>query len=444
MTVTASDTDTAFCPATRAEVERVRASGVLGASGRLVELYDYLVARSEENRPPKEAEIALAVFGKADAEALRDDPVARVYIHRLRKRLDEFYLRNGTPDGVRLDIPKGDYRIVCVDPLKLSAATPPAIAGPQPATVVESAAPPERRRNRWGMLAAAAAGLVIALNIAAWAIFAGQPASNPKQIAQTTVWSDLAASERPLLIVVGDYYIFGEYEDQLSLKRLIRDFEINSKEDLVNHYGGDPSGFDQYSDVALQYLPTSAAFALADLAPLFGDGRKVQVSLASELTLDRLKSDDIIFVGLLSGLGALRDPVFSRSQFMFGESYDQIIDRSSGKTYTSEAFLAAPGDNMYRDYGYFSTFKGPAGNRITILSGARDTAVMGVAESLARISSIKEIEKKTQGAADFEMLFEVKGQKHVNLETRPLASYPLDSASIWRGAAAHTSPFPAR
>jgi hypothetical protein len=99
---------------------------------------------------------------------------------------------------------------------------------------------------------------------------------------------------------------------------------------------------------------------------------------------------------------------------------------------------------MYRDYGFFSTFEGPAGNRIAILSGARDTAVMGVAESLARISSIREIEKKTGGAADFEMLFEVKGQKHVNLETRPLASYPLDSASIWTGGNAHRSSFPAQ
>src|SRR5687767_783290 len=93
---------------TAAEVRRVRASGALGASGRLLELFDYLVVRSAEDRPPKEAEIALAVFGKADADSLRDDPVARVYIHRLRKRLDDFYLRNGAPTGVRLDIPKGD------------------------------------------------------------------------------------------------------------------------------------------------------------------------------------------------------------------------------------------------------------------------------------------------------------------------------------------------
>ena len=438
MTVTPVDPGNSLCPATLAEVERVRASGALGSTGRLMELFEYLVARSAENRSPKEAEIALAVFGKADADALRDDPVARVYIHRLRKRLDEFYLRNGLSDGVRLDIPKGDYRIVCVNPDKVDVA--PAIAM-EPVEVVDIVSQRRSRRLRWGVIAAACAGLAITANVAAWAMFVNRPAP-AEQITDTNLWAGIANSKRPLLIVVGDYYIFGEYEDRLSLKRLIRDFTINSKEDLVHHYRDDPKGFDKYSDVALQYLPASAAFALADLAPILRDGRHVEVSLASELSPDRLKSDDIIYVGLLSGMGALRDPVFAQSRFMFGESYDQIIDRNSGRVYTSEAFLAAPSDTMYRDYGFFSTFQGPGGNRIAILSGSRDTAVMGVAESLTRVASIGKVEKKTEGATDFEMLFEVKGQKHVNLETRPLASYKIDSASIWTGANANPGSTP--
>jgi hypothetical protein len=421
-----------------AEVERVRASGVLGASGRLIELFDYLLVRSAEDRPPKEAEIALAVFGKADADSLRDDPVARVYVHRLRKRLDDFYLRNGMPSGVRLDIPKGDYRIVCVNPAEVAEAFPP----PADIEIKSPAAVPKQRGIRWGLIAAAA-GLLAAGNVAAWAMFVNKPPAAEARLGDTPIWSGLANSSRPLLVVVGDYYVFGEYEDRLSLKRLIRDFSINSKADLVHAYRDDPKGFDRYSDVALQYLPTSAAFAIADLAPILEGDRDVQVVLASELTPDRLKSSDIIYVGLLSGLGPLRDPVFAQSRFSFGESYDQIIDRDSGKTYTSEAFRAAPSDTMYRDYGFFSTFEGPSGNRIAVLSGSRDTAVMGVAEKLTRLVELSEVEKKAAGADDFEALFEVKGQKHMNLEARVLASYPVDSSSIWTGANANTVTAPA-
>jgi len=440
MTVTPSEAAPTLSPAVLAEVARVRESRVLGPAGRLLELFDYLLARSAEDRPPKEAEIALAVFGKADAEALRDDPVARVYIHRLRKRLDEFYLRHGMPSGVRLDIPKGDYRIVCVNPAEgAEIIALPAAADAE--TTPESKA----RRMRWGLIAAAFATVLVGGNIAAWAMLTGKPPTAEKQLSETNVWSSLAHSERPLLIVVGDYYVFGEYEDRLSLKRLIRDFNINSKADLVHAYRDDPKGFDRYSDVALQYLPASVAFALADLAPILRQNdRDVQVVLASELTPDRLKSSDIIYVGLLSGMGPLRDPVFALSRFTFGETYDQIIDRKSGRMYTSEAFLAAPSDTMYRDYGFFSTFKGPAGNRIAILSGSRDTAVMGVAEKLTHVKSLAELQKKLPSSSDFEALFEVKGQKHINLETRVLASYDLDSQSIWTGANANVASFPAK
>jgi hypothetical protein len=422
-----------------AEVERVRESRVLGASGRLVELFDYLLARSAEGRSPKESEIALAVFGKTDADSLRDDPVARVYVHRLRKRLDDFYLRNGMPAGVRLDLPKGDYRIVCLNPAEAAEApAPPAETDNEKA----SASPKPESRRRWALIGAAAAAVMIAGNVAAWAVFANRAPVAETQLADTAVWSGLANSSRPLLVVVGDYYMFGEYENRLSLKRLIRDFNINSKADLVHAYRDDPKAFDRYSDVALQYLPTSAAFAIADLAPILEGDRDVQVMLASELTPDRLKSSDIIYVGLLSGMGPLRDPVFAQSRFSFGESYDQIVDRNSGKTYTSEAFRAAPSDTMYRDYGFFSTFKGPTGNRIAILSGSRDTAVMGVAEKLTRLSELAEVEQKAAGADSFEALFEVKGQKHMNLETRVLASYPVDSSSIWTGANANTVTVP--
>ena len=440
MTVTPIDRPNVLSAAALVEIERIRASGVLGATGRLVELFDYLVTRSAEDRPPKEAEIALAVFGKTDSDSMRDDPVARVYIHRLRKRLDDFYLRHGAPSGVRLDIPKGDYRIASVDPAAVAETA--AIVETRKAEPASLAAAPKGRKVRWGMMAAAFATLLVAANVGAWALLTRPPADMTVELAETSLWSEIANSERPLLIVAGDYYVFGEYEDRLSLKRLIRDFSINSKEDLIHRYRNDPKGFDRYSDVAMQYLPPSAAYALADLAPIMRAGRDVQVVMASELSPDRLKTHDIIYVGLLSGMGPLRNPVFAQSHFTFGESFDQIVDRRSGKTYTSEAFLAAPQDTMYRDYGFFSTFKGPGGNRISILSGSRDTAVMGIAETLTRVSSLAELEKKMSASGDFEALFEVKGQKHVNLETRVLASYLLNSPDIWRGADANPVEFP--
>ena len=440
MTVTPLEAPEILAPAALAEIARVRESGVLGGSGRLLELFEFLAQRSAEGRPPKEAEIALAVFGKTGPDSMRDDPVARVYIHRLRKRLDDFYLRHGMPNGVRLDIPKGDYRIACSrgDANDAGLETEAQV---EPELVSEA---PPQRKMRWGLIAAGLAVLAIGGNIAAWSVFANRPAAESKQLAESGMWAEIAKSNRPLLIVVGDYYMFGEYEDRTKLKRLIRDFAINSKEDLANSQWSNPKDFDRYSDVALQYLPASAAFALADLAPLIREGRKVQVTLSSNMPLDRLKTDDIIYVGLLSGLGPLRDPVFSTSRFALGKSYDQIIDVKAGRAYNSEAFLAAPSDEMYRDYGFFSSFAGPTGNRIVILSGSRDTAVMGVAEAVTQMDRLARVEKKTPKEGDFEALFEVKGQKHMNLEASVLAAYPINGQAIWTGERANAASYPAK
>ncbi len=431
---------------TQAEIVRVRASGVLGAGGRLTELFDFLVERSAQNDAPKEAEIALTVFGKAESDASRDDPVARVYVHRLRKRLEDFYLRNGAPSGVRLDIPKGEYRVVGSpgDPAPVPQADAIRLSSEaeDPLSLAVAAEPP-RKRNWPVLVGAALAGLLVLGNVAAWAAFAHKPPDAAAEIRNSPIWSELSASTRPLLIVVGDYYIFGEYQDRLFLKRLVRDFSINSKNDLLQRYGSDPKEWDHYGDVALQYLPTSAAFALADLAPLFSKDRQVQVVLASELTPDKIKTSDLIYVGLLSGLGDLKNPVFANSRFSIGESYDQLLDHETRQTYTSEAFLSAPGDTMYRDFGFFASFKGPSGNRIAILAGERDTALMGVAESLSKPASLEALRRAVNDSGSFEALYEIKGQKQVNLEARVVATAAIDSAAIWAGGKADAISFPA-
>lgn len=408
----------------RAEVDRIRRDGVLGAHGRLVDLFEYLASRMAEERSPKEAEIALEVFGKSDTGVGRDDAAVRVYIHRLRKRLEDHYLRSPSPHGRRLAIPKGEYRLV-------------AIRGELPDKAVASSdiqvVPPSAGTPGWPRLAAGIAAAALVLGACGGWLASTLLVHRSEPLLETSVWKGLADADRPLLVVLGDYYMFGEYEDRLFLKRLVRDFSINSKDDLLGQYLSQPGMSERYGDVALSYLPTSAGYALADLAPLIGTASRRDIVLASEMTPDRLKGADILYVGLLSGMGPLKDTVFSQSRFAIGESYDDILDETTGRIYRSEAFLAAPSDSMYRDYAYLASFAGPAGNRISILAGTRDTGLLGLAELLGRRDGLEELSRAADRSADFEALLEVRGQKHVNLETRIVAASPVDSSQIWRG-----------
>lgn len=421
-------------PPCAAEIARIREQGVLGKAGRLRDLFDYLIERSLQDDPPKEIEIISAVFSNGGS-VTPEDSVARVYVHRLRKRLEDYFAKSGGASGVRLLIPRGEYRVVAE-----RVAPKPATAGGMHriATVFARAGDLARGRAVLAGLAAIAAVLLLG-NVVAWSRLAGEGvAKTNNAVAGLDIWAPLEKSDAPLLIVVGDYYMFGEYEDRLFLTRLIRDFSINSKEDLVEHYLTSPSAYDRYGDVALQYLPTSAAFALADLSPLLAN-KDVRVVLASELTDTQLKENDIIYVGLISGLGKLKGPVFTASRFAVGESYDIIEDTSDGRFYTSEAFLGAPSESMYRDYGLFKSFSGPSGGHIYVLAGARDTALMGLSEALTD-GTVAGLEG--EGVGEIESLFEVQGRKHVNLEARLVASEPVISDRIWSSSPDDLPVFP--
>ena len=96
-----------------AEAARLRASGALGKPGPLSRLFEFLLGRSGGSAP-KELEIAVAVFNKKSDFDIGQDALVRVYVHKLRKKLEEFYLRN--PGERRLVIPKGEYRLVVEAP----------------------------------------------------------------------------------------------------------------------------------------------------------------------------------------------------------------------------------------------------------------------------------------------------------------------------------------
>src|SRR5262245_17699236 len=92
--------------------ERIRASQVLGRSDLMLRLFDFLVTCSLADRAPKEIEIAIDVFGKDAQFEVARDAMVRVYMHKLRRKLDDFYSDPQQSEQGRLTIPRGEYRLV--------------------------------------------------------------------------------------------------------------------------------------------------------------------------------------------------------------------------------------------------------------------------------------------------------------------------------------------
>ena len=92
---------------------RLRAAQAMGRSEITKLLFEFLVARSADAAAPKEIEIARAIFGAAGNFDGSQDASVRVYIHRLRQKLDDYYSGAGKSESERLIIPKGvGYRVM--------------------------------------------------------------------------------------------------------------------------------------------------------------------------------------------------------------------------------------------------------------------------------------------------------------------------------------------
>jgi hypothetical protein len=301
------------------------------------------------------------------------------------------------------------------------------------------AAPHPHRPFRATTLAGASILLIagVLLGAALTAIRPSAPA--PRDTVVTSpVWAPLLDDELPILVVMGDYYIFGERDERGDVSRLVRDFGVNSSKELDELMLYDASARGRYLDLELTYLPSGSAFALRDVLRIAQTSRKpVRIASMSELSADELKTSHVVYVGYLSALGMLEGFVFSSSGLSIGYNYDELRNRATGETYTSEAGI--PGvERNYRDYALVSMFPGPSGNQFLVVAGTRDAGLMQAAYISADPMFIGDDEaaaSKTASSAApaLELLYEVTGYGRTNLDAMLIHSAELDYRTIWGG-----------
>ncbi len=407
------------------EMERIMASGVLGRSPTYTKLLEFLVTRSIEGRSPKELEIAVEVFGRGGDFDPSQDSLVRVYMHNLRQKLDQYASQHGGDSGYRLVIPRGEYRLVA-EPIETS-----------PVPVEPPANVASRRPSAWIV---ALIGLLVLNLVALFALDDGAPESPEQRIAESAVWSGILDDDIPLVVVVGDYYIFAELDESGRVRRLIRDFGVNSAEDLDDLFMYSPELLETYYDLDLTYLPQGSGQALADLLRVvYAAGKSARVIPMSELSVNELKSSHIVYVGYISALDTLMEFVFAASSLSVGDTFDELENETTGEIYTSGAGMLRYDQRNYRDYGFLSTFPGPDGNQFLIVAGTRDEGVMQVAQALTSLDDIALLEQRlaehgTDGPAAFEALYEVAGFDRLNLDAMLVHWASLDYEHIWGGA----------
>jgi Malectin domain len=206
--------------AERVELAAVLASPTFARSQRLIKLLEYICEKHFAGRDPEVCEYSIAteVLARPANFDPAEDAIARVEIHRLRKKLREFYAAEGSRQALKIIIPPGMYTPVfqqdgnfTVPPPanggaileSLAQATVEPLADPSPEPEPPLAAPATRspgKRGTW-LWAAAIFGLALAaVTVTAFRIAAGRQPDAPSRPAPPVV---AAAQDNAVRIVAG-------------------------------------------------------------------------------------------------------------------------------------------------------------------------------------------------------------------------------------------------
>jgi len=398
---------------------RIEASGILGRSKYYAALLKYLIRCSVEERQPREIDLATEVLDKPDSYDVSSDSSVRVYVHQLRKKLKAYYEQNEPDAAYHLVIPKGKY--------SLAALPVTAVAAPAQAAF----------RPRLNSVLLAVAIVLLGANLFFMAATDDEPVNPASQLAaHHPVWEKVLSDQQPILLVMGDYYIFGELNANGNIARMVREFNVNSRSDLEDLQFSDIEHTENYLDLDLSYMPEGSAFALAKIVPILqNSGKTVNITMMSDLTSADIRSNHIVYIGYISALEKLTAMTFAGSGLKIGRSYDELFSTKTAEYYTSDAGLPEEGE-PFRDYGLFSTFPASTDTQVVLISGMRDAGLMHTAQALSDASTLDDlvvaIDTDTDEAvASFEALFEVYGVDRLNFDANLVYTNLLDTAQIW-------------
>lgn len=378
----------------RLEAERVRQAGALGRSHKIAALFDLFVGAATEGRHLREFDVACEVFDRDSRFDPVTDASVRVHVHRLRRKLEEFYATAESP--VWLEIPRGEYRLALMkgrgadepgslhEPIEREVPSAEVILQPE-----QGGAGFRRAAKLWAGWAVAAA---LAL---AFAFLYESNATHPEErrlssLTKSPLWRDFARHGETKMV-------------------LIESFDTPGAERLPAEGATDAA------------LPIGVAPALRDLLPIVhhqvGARQYAMAVPMSRVRAEMIKRHSFIYVGYLLGLRQNLPSVFEGSAIDVDVQTGQIVVASTGTRYAP----SSPDEKeraTHIEYAYIAALKGPGSNRIVVVTGTGNAALQEAAKLASDQASMERLTRAVGNAESFEALYEVRSTGDLGLGAR--------------------------
>ncbi|WP_348734789.1 hypothetical protein [Rheinheimera texasensis] len=403
------------------KAEQILQSGIFAGSARLHSLFQYLLRCSLAGYTPKEFEVAVDGMGQNADFDVTQDSLVRVHIHKLRRKLAEVQAQQQSEH--LLVLPRGEYRFLLLPATAAAGESPTATAGQanlkaEPTAV--SQVVPLRPSGNWLQVPQRLLKLpnivwlllpwVLLVSVLSLQWFSQRETARPAT-ALDQLLQPFAGQQAPVLLVLGDYYLFAEADAQGQVQRLVRQFDINSPLQLLQSQQTEPALAAVQFDLGLSYLPTSVAAALGRLAAALERQQiRYDIVLASAVSTSQLQHQGVIYLGQLSGLGALQTEWQQAAQLQPYGSFDELQDQTTGQLYRNATPLTPP--DTLPEYGYLHRFTAQQQPRL-ILAGLRDDGLSALSSQLQQTAQLPATEQEPADNTQ-EWLFDSRTQQWLN------------------------------
>ncbi|MEQ6122308.1 hypothetical protein [Reichenbachiella sp. MALMAid0571] len=395
-------------------VNRIIESDSFGKSDTYANLLKYLVDCTKTNDIPKETTIGTHLFGLNAAENY-DSAKVRVYVFNLRKKLDQYFQNEGQNEECILTIPKGSYKVEMV---KKSSAGKKSISLKNPKTL---------------LLISVLLCISIVLNFIFWNKNT-EIEKSYEVIPKTKFWNDFIEGERPVLVVLGDLFIYTEQNTITGLRQTIRNSGINSEVEFENYKEKNADSTRVFGDLTYTYLIRNTTDWIESLTKIFYSNHKsFNTRVISRIGAKDIHDHNIVFIGMQKTAGLFNN-YFLNSKFSLID--DNTLGYQANPESDIQKFspLGNP-DQFHTDYGFVAKFPGPNNNTIFMFGGIWDTAASQSLKNFTDPELIANLEnqmiqKFNKIPQYFEVLFEVSGLDRTELNTKVVHMNEIDKISI--------------
>jgi len=359
-------------------------------------LLRYLADATINGNVLKESVIAVDIFNRDPSFNPGDDSIVRSSIYNLRKKLDSYYLEDGKDDLIRITIPKGSYRVVFEEV--------------QPGTIRIGKTKKIIRKSDFGVLI-----ILLVVTTSVFSILYFSQRRTMLKLKKTSennyFWSDFIKSDKPLLIVLGNYFMMERIHPSDSSHSFIRNPAVNTPEEFLAFRDQNPELKEQMKTFGMSYFGEEIPWCLMKIIEVFnGTSKKIDLKYSSELVLNDLREKDIVFFGDFSTINILKS-FLNQTHYKFKISPPTIYYLENNIDTAEIISIVNPsGTDFQNDYSIIAKINGYKDNKIMLFLSFSPFGKTEAIYKLTDPSFIDELNKiSIERPVYWDMLFKVSG-----------------------------------